>query len=89
MVYAAVVVFVTLVAVAIGNVAYTNHVDGRRARSAEQARRAQVEQGEQTLAVVCRLVVAQVDAYADQPPQTAVGRNVAETWALLKVQLGC
>lgn len=78
------------IALALGfTIAYVARVDQRRVRSAQVAQQAQREQGEQTRAVVCRLIVAQVDAYAEQPPQTAAGRNIAETWAVLKLQLGC
>ena len=88
-VYAAVVVFVTLVAVAVGNVAYTNHVDERRARSDREQRAAQQRAAEQTKAAVCSMITANVQVYVETPPQTAAGKNLAESYARLSAQFGC
>ena len=88
-VYAGVVVFVTVVAMGIGNVAYTNHVDERRRASDRAARAAQQRAGEQVKAGVCAMILANVRVYDETPPSTPAGRNLAESWDLLKVQFGC
>jgi hypothetical protein len=82
LIYALVVVFVTSVALAVANVAYTNHVN--EARERDRAR-----QGEQARAAVCALINANVDVYAETPPQTAAGVNLLESWRTLKAQFGC
>lgn len=89
MIYAAVVVFATLVAVGVGNVLYTNHVDDRRAASARAGAEAQRRAGEQVKAAVCSMILANVRVYVETPPQTAAGRNLADSWALLSKQFGC
>lgn len=88
-VYAAVVVFVTLVAVGLGNVLYTNHVDERRARSDREQRAANQRSAEQTKAAVCSMILANVRVYDETPPQTTAGKNLAESWDLLSAQFGC
>jgi hypothetical protein len=88
-VYAAVVVFVTLVAVGVGNVLYTNHVDGRRAESARAGAEAQRRAGEQVKAAVCSMILANVQVYRETPPPAAAGKNLAESWELLSTQFGC
>lgn len=88
-VYAAVVVFVTLVAVGVGNVLYTNHVDHRRAESARAAAAAQHRQAEATKAAVCALVLANVQVYDETPASTAAGKNAEAAWDALKTQFGC
>lgn len=77
-VYAAVVVFVTLVAVSLLNVAYTNHVD----RQAEQRNIERVRE-------ICGLIVVLDDAYQQTPPATSVGRNVADEIHRYRERLGC
>lgn len=77
-VYAAVVVFVTLVAVAIGNWAYTNYVD----RQAEQ-------RNLQRSREICGLLVVLDNVYQQTPPTTPVGRNVAEEIHRYRLALGC
>ena len=88
-VYAAVVTFVTLVAVGVGNVLYTNHVDERRQESARAATAAQRKAGEQVKAVVCAMILANVRVYDETPPPSAAGRNLADSWDLLSKQFGC
>jgi uncharacterized membrane protein YcjF (UPF0283 family) len=88
-VYAAIVVFVTLLAGFVGNILYTNHVDARRAASDRANAAARERQGEQTRQLVCRLVLAQVQADEETPPVTTVGQNRAEAWRDLRVQFGC
>jgi energy-converting hydrogenase Eha subunit H len=88
-IYAAVVVFVTLVAVGVGNVLYTNHVDQRRVESARVAAEAQRRQAEQTLAAVCALVLANVQVYDETPATTAAGKNAEAAWDTLKTQFSC
>jgi uncharacterized membrane protein YcjF (UPF0283 family) len=88
-VYAAVVVFVTIIAGFIGNVLYTNHVDERRARSDRANTIARQKQAEQSKIVVCALINANVAADKESPPQTPAGKNKAEAWKTLKTQFGC
>lgn len=88
-VYALVAVFVTSIALAVANVAYTNYVDQRRADSARTGVEAQRRAAEQTKAGVCALVDANVQVYQETPPQTAAGKNLAAAWETLKVQFGC
>lgn len=77
-VYAAVVVFVTLVAVAIGNVAYTNHVDQRaEQRNLERTRE------------ICGLIVVLDDAYRQTKPTTPLGQNIADEIHHYRQRLGC
>lgn len=89
MIYAAVVVFVTLVVVAVGNVLYTNYVDDRRQASARAGVEAQRRAGEQVKAAVCSMILANVRVYDETPPQTLAGRNLADSWNLLSKQFGC
>lgn len=88
-VYAAVVVFVTLMAVGLGNVLYTNHVDERRAASERAGKAAQRRAAEQTKAAVCAMILANVTVYDETPPTSPAGRNLAESWDLLSAQFGC
>lgn len=77
-VYAAVVVFVTMVVLAIGNWAYTNYVD-------RQAERRNVDRARE----ICGLIVVLDDAYAVTPPATPVGQHLAAEIHRYRVALGC
>lgn len=78
------------IALALGlTIAYVHRVDERRAASDRAARVAQQRAAEQTKAVVCSMILANVQVYDETPPQTAAGRNLAESWNQLKAQLGC
>lgn len=77
-VYAAVVVFVTLVVAVVGNWTYINHVD----RQAEQRN---VERTRE----ICGLITVLDDAYQGTPPTTALGRNVADEIHRYRLRLGC
>jgi hypothetical protein len=82
LVYALVLVFVTTLAVGFLNIAYTNHVDERRAagdRSAAKAARS----------ASCDLVVAFDELYKETPPSTPAGTRVAEVWARYRALLNC
>lgn len=88
-VYAAVVVFVTMVGLFVSSIAYTNHVDERRERSDREQRAANQRSAEQTKAAVCSMILANVRVYDETPPQTTAGKNLAESWDLLSAQFGC
>ncbi len=78
------------IALALGfTIAYVGQVDHRRAQSARQAQEAQRRAGEQVKAAVCAMVLANVRVYQETPPQTAAGRNLADSWELLSVQFDC
>jgi hypothetical protein len=70
-------------------IGYVNRVDNRREASARAAAEAQRQASEQSRAIVCALVTANVRVYEETPPQTAAGRNLAGAWVELKLQLGC
>lgn len=89
MIYAAIVIFVTLVAGTVGNVLYTNYVDDRRQASARAGVEAQRRAGEAVKAAVCSMVLANVRVYDETPPTTPAGRNLADSWDLLSAQFGC
>lgn len=76
--YAALVVFVTLVVGAVGNWAYIQHVD-------RQAERRNVERARE----ICGLIVVLDNAYQQTPPTTPVGRNLADEIHRYRVRLGC
>ena len=77
-VYAAVVVFVTLVVLGLGNWAYIRHVDQvAEERNVQRARE------------ICGLIVVLDDAYRETPPTTALGRNVALEIHAYRARLGC
>ncbi len=81
-VYAVIVVFVAFVGVGVGNVAYTNYVDERRAAGDRAAAKA-------ARAASCDLVVAFDELYKETPPTTPAGVRVAAVWARYRAQLGC
>jgi hypothetical protein len=70
-------------------IGYVNRVDNRREASARAAVEAQRRASEQSRAIVCALVTANVRVYEETPPSSAAGRNLAEAWVQLKAQLGC
>lgn len=88
-VYAAIVVFVTVLAGFVGSLAYTNHVDQRRAASDRRNAEEQRKTAEQLHAAVCRVVNANIDSDRETPPQTASGKNKAAAWQELRGQFGC
>lgn len=79
MVYAIIVVFVTTVALAIANVAYTNHVD----------RRADIR-NQQRARDFCGVVVLIDDRYQRLPPQAdKTARDFAAAIHTYRRKLGC
>lgn len=77
-VYAAVVVFATLVILAVGNWAYIQHVD-------HQAEQRNVQRARE----ICGLIVVLDDAYRATPPTTPVGQHLADEIHRYRVALGC
>jgi hypothetical protein len=78
------------IALALGlTIAYVDRVDDRREASARVAAEDQRRASEQSRAIVCALINANVRVYEETPPQTAAGRNLAGAWIELKLQLGC
>lgn len=71
LIYAAVVVFVTFIALMLANVWYVNRVDRDSARQ------------------ICGLLIVLDDAYGQTPPQTQLGRNIAEEIHRYRQRLGC
>lgn len=77
-VYAAVVVFVTLLVLGVGNWAYIQHVD-------HQAEQRNVDRARE----ICGLIVVLDDAYQQTKPTTQLGKNVAGEIHAYRVRLGC
>lgn len=86
-VYGVALLAAAAVAIGIGNVVYTDRVDGRRAHAAavaEQARRAAAEQNRM---LVCTLALAQAEAFKDATGEA--GRKSHDAWAALAARFGC
>lgn len=58
-------------------------------QAVEAERKARLESVESTRKATCVVIRAQNSAYTDVPPSTAAGRNAAEAWAKLSVELRC
>lgn len=86
MVYALLVVFVTMVVVGVANVLYTNHVDDQRRADQARSDRAATEAAR---ASSCELIVAFDELYKETPPTTPAGVRVAAVWRTYRAQLGC
>lgn len=86
-VYGVALLAAAAVVIGIGNVVYTNRVDERRARAAEQvdiARRATAEQNRQ---LVCSLAVAQAEAFQDATSEP--GRKSRAAWMAMVERFNC
>lgn len=83
------VAFLALAAVAIGigNVAYTNRVDARRAHAAEQVEIARRTAAEQTRQLVCTLALAQAEAFRDATSEP--GRKSHDAWQAMIDRFHC
>lgn len=78
------------IALALGlTIGYVQRVDERRAASDRAGRAAQQRAAEQTKAIVCSMILANVRVYDETPPTTPAGRNLADSWRALSVQFGC
>lgn len=86
-VYAAIVIFLTVVGLFVSNVAYTNHVDGRRAAADRAAAAARAQQGVQIQAALCAAVTAMIVVY--EGAATPVGQQVRQAWTDLGQRFGC
>lgn len=86
MVYAWLVLFVTMLGVGLLNVAYTNYVDERRV-AGERAAKEAAQKASRSQA--CALVVAFDELYKESPPTTPAGQRVAALWSAYRAQLGC
>ena len=86
LIYALVVVFVTMIGVGVANVWYTNHVDDMRVKGERAAKAAAAAASR---ASACKLVVAFDELYRESPPTTPAGQRVAALWASYRQQLGC
>lgn len=73
-----VMIIVSVVILLAGNVAYTTYVDRKREVAERESDRRW-----------CALLAELDDAYAATPPQTEVGRNVAQSVHELRVSLKC
>lgn len=86
-----VIVLVVAVLIALGNVAYTNHVqrqaDQRHAEQQAQEERAQQEARRQGLRAVCAWLELRVAP--EPPPSTARGRDQLSADQRLYEQFGC
>ncbi len=85
-VYALLVVFVTMVAIGVGNVKYTNYVDEQRVAGQDRAKAAAQKASREQ---ACVLVVAFDELYKETPPTSPAGVRVAALWASYRAALGC
>lgn len=77
-VYALMACFVLIVALGVGNVLYTDHVE----QQAEQRNQARARE-------ICGLIVVLDDAYRSSPPTTELGRHIATEVHTYRLGLGC
>lgn len=85
--YGAALSIAAMIAIGVGNVAYTNRVDEQRARAAEQVEIARRTQAEQTRQLVCSLAVAQ--AAALDGAATEAGRKSHDAWQAMIDRFAC
>jgi hypothetical protein len=85
--YGAALSIAAMIAIGVGNVAYTNRVDEqRRAEASVQAQARQVA-GEQTRQLVCSLAVAQAEAFRDATSDP--GRRSRDAWQAMIDRFAC
>ncbi len=75
------------VVIGVGNVAYTNRVDERRAHAAAQVEVARHAAAEQNRLLVCSLALAQAEAFQDATSEP--GRKSREAWLALVERFNC
>lgn len=71
------------------SVAYTQHVDTKRRADAAAADRQRAEAVEAARLRTCRLIEAQLRAFAENPPPTQLGRDIQAAWAELGIENRC
>ncbi len=86
-VYGITLLSVAAVVIGVGNVAYTNRVDERRAQAAAQVDIARRAAAEQNRLLVCSLALAQAEAFKDATSDP--GRKSREAWTALAERFHC
>jgi hypothetical protein len=86
-VYGVALLALAAVVIGIGNIAYTNRVDERRARSAAQVEIARSAVAEQNRLLVCSLAIAQAEALNGAGSEA--GRRSHDAWVALATRFNC
>jgi hypothetical protein len=84
--YGCLIALVTALALAIGNVAYSNHLDGRQRAEAARAVAARSEAAERSRFVVCRVAIEQAEALTEA---TGAGIKARQAWIDLQAEFHC
>lgn len=86
-IYGVLVAVLAALLVGVGNVAYTNSVDGRRRAEVAQQAAARAQVQEQTRQLVCQLAIAQADAFSDAT--SAAGQKSLAAWRAMTERFHC
>lgn len=89
--YMTLTIFVCFIVIAMGGYGYINYVNDQRIagdrKAAETAAAERARQGEITRKIICDMVNAQVDVFADSTGP--VGAKALAAWRALSVQFQC
>lgn len=86
-IYGCLVTLAAALAIGVGNVAYTNHVDGRRRHAEQVERDARARTAFETTQLVCQLAIAQSEALRDAT--SPAGIKSRDTWIALAHRFSC